>query len=107
MWIVAIRPEHAMAHARVTCKINHRNFLQAERPRYQQMKSAVPRKIVNASGCFEKNNRRAIWLRLFAEHFARQRCDLEIVEPAHKSAFDALGEELFHAVLTNHYFSHN
>jgi hypothetical protein len=103
--IIPIRPQHALAHARITGEIRHRDSLQAERPRSQQVKSAVPRKIVNARGCLEEDNRRAIRMRFFASHFARHGSDLEIIEPADKSAFDALGEEFFHPALPIIFFS--
>lgn len=60
------------------------------------MESAVPGEVIDSCGCFEENNRCASRLRLLASHLARHRCDLEIVESADKSAFDALGEEIFH-----------
>ena len=60
------------------------------------MKTAVPRKIVDARRGFEENNWRTIRLRFFASHLTRNRCDFEIIESADQSAFDALGEKFFH-----------
>ena len=60
------------------------------------MKSAVPRKIVNASGRFEEDNRRTRGSWRVAIYELRGSRDLEIIESADKSAFDALGEEIFY-----------
>ena len=70
------------------------------------MKSAIPREIVNSCGCFEEDDRRARgkWL-VVSDEFRHCR-NLEIVEPADESAFDALGEKFFHPVFTNRYFFH-
>jgi hypothetical protein len=57
------------------------------------MKAAIPREIVNPCGGFEEDNRRARRLRLLSCNTARHRRNFEIVEPADKSAFDALGEK--------------
>ena len=59
------------------------------------MKSAVPREIVDASGCFEENNGRASGSWRVASYEPRNLGDFEVVESADKSAFDALGEEFF------------
>ena len=59
------------------------------------MESAVPGQVVNAGGCFEENDRRAFGLRFLTSHLMRYKCYLEIIEPADKSAFDALGEKIF------------
>src|SRR5215216_1486845 len=82
-----------MAHAGVTGKIGDRDSLQAQRPGGKQMKTTVPRKIINARGSLEKHNRCARRTRRLASDAFRQARDLEIVEPADESAFDALGEE--------------
>jgi hypothetical protein len=86
-----------MTHARVAGKINHWDSLQAERPRGQQMKSTVPGKIVNASGRFEEDNRRVRGSWRVASYELCDSGNLEVVEPADKSAFDALGIKVFYA----------
>jgi len=105
--MVSVRAENAVTHPRIAREICDRDALQAQRPRGQQMKSAVPREIVNPRGGLEEDDRRARRLWFLARNFSRHRRDLEIIEPADKSAFDALGEKLFHPALTNHYFFHN
>ena len=59
------------------------------------MESAIPREIVNACGCLEKNNGRALrgWGET-GDMFCHAR-DLEIIKPADKSALDALGVKIF------------
>ena len=59
------------------------------------MKSAVPGEIVDASGGFEENNGRASGLGFLTGNLSGNTRNFEIVEPADKSAFDALGEEFF------------
>jgi hypothetical protein len=54
------------------------------------VEAAVPRKIVNASGGFEEDNRRARGLQLLASDFLCHRRNIEIVEAADNAAFDAL-----------------
>jgi len=58
------------------------------------MKAAVPREIINTCGCFEKRDRRATGLRLFASNDSRDTSDFKIIEPADQSAFDVLGVEV-------------
>ena len=102
MRVISVRPQYTFAHARITGKINDGDALQAKRPRRQQMESAVPGEIVNASGCLEENNRRARRMRRVTSYKLRHARDLEIIEPADESAFETLGEKFFHPILTNH-----
>lgn len=60
------------------------------------MKPGIPGKIVDPCGCLKENHRRAIGQRFSAEHFARNRFDFEVIEPADEAALNALGEEFLH-----------
>jgi len=60
------------------------------------MKSAVPREVIDACGCFEERDRRARRRRRVASYELRHARDLQIIEPADESAFKALSEEFFH-----------
>ena len=93
--MVAVCAEHAFAHARVAGKVSDGDSLQAERPRGQQVKSAVPGEIIDASGGFKENDGRACGSWRIASYEPRNLGNFEIIESADKSAFDALGEEFF------------
>ena len=54
MRIVAVRAEHAVAHAGAAGKVGHRNALQPQGPRRQQVKAAVPGEIVDAGRGLEE-----------------------------------------------------
>ena len=58
------------------------------------MKPAVPREIVNAGGGFEEDDRRSLGGRRVTGDEFRHARDLEIVEAADESAFEALDEEI-------------
>jgi hypothetical protein len=60
------------------------------------VKPAVPGEIVNPGGGFEEDDGRARSGRRLTSYELRQARDLEIVEPANESAFEALGEKIFH-----------
>ena len=57
--MVSVRAENAVTHPRIAREICDRDALQAQRPRGQQVESAVPREIVNACGGFEEDDGRA------------------------------------------------
>jgi hypothetical protein len=63
------------------------------------MKSAVPREIVNAGGGFEEDDGLSACLRFFPRDKPRHARDFHIVDAADESAFEALGEKLFHPAL--------
>lgn len=94
MNIVPIRAQHTMTHARVAGKISNGNPLEPQRPGGEQMKSAVPGKIIDPGGGFEKDNRRARRSWRLADDTLCHTRDFQIVEPADKSAFEALSEEV-------------
>ena len=60
------------------------------------MKSAVPGKVIDAGGGLKKNDRLARCGRRVTGDKLRRLRHFEVVEPADKSAFDALGEKVFH-----------
>jgi hypothetical protein len=62
------------------------------------MKATIPGKVVNAGRGFEENDRCARGSRGLASHLLCQACDFEIVEPADKSALEALFEEFREAI---------
>ena len=57
------------------------------------MKSGVPREVINPCGCLEEEDRRVGELRLALRNLPCHAGDLQIIEPAGESAFDALGEK--------------
>ena len=57
------------------------------------MEAAVPREIINPCGRFEKYDRRARWRWRVTDDEFSYACNFEIIEPADKSALDALGEK--------------
>jgi len=57
------------------------------------VKSAVPGEIVDAGRGFKKDYWRTRGDRLTASHAARDRRNLEIIDPADQSAFKVLGEK--------------
>jgi len=69
------------------------------------MESAVPRKIIYACGRFEENDWRAIRRWFLTRNFPRNRCDLKIIEPADKSALEALGEKFIQGIHYQSLFS--
>jgi hypothetical protein len=83
-----------MAHARMAGEIDYRDSLQTQRPRSQQVKTAVPGEIVDARGCFEEDDRRARGLQFLTRNSPGHRRDFQVIEPADQSAFDALGEKI-------------
>jgi hypothetical protein len=95
VWIVAVGAENALAHARVAGEICDGNPFQAQGPRSQQVKSAVPREIVNACGCLEEYDGLSRCGRREAGHASRDARDLEIIQPADESALEALGVKVF------------
>lgn len=73
------------------------------------MKAAVPRQIVDSGRGFEEDNGSARRSgRLMGNTFGNT-CDLEVIQPADESAFDALSEEfrkLIHEVrISNQVYS--
>ncbi len=96
MHIIPVRSQHTMAHARVACKVSNRNSLQPQRPGCEQMESTVPGEVIDPCGSFEKSDRRAARRRRVTSDESRYASDLQIIEPADKSAFEALFEEIFH-----------
>ena len=93
--MVAVCSQHTFTHTGIAGKISNGNPLQAECPRGQQVKSAVPGKVVNAGGGFEENNGSARGSWRIASYELRDSRNFEIVESADKAAFDTLGEEFF------------
>jgi len=93
VWIVSIGSEYTLAHPRVAGEDRNRHALQAQRPGCEQVKSAVPREIVNPGGGFEEDDRLSLRRRFLARNMPRHRRDLEIVESADQSALEALGDK--------------
>lgn len=60
------------------------------------MKPAIPREIIDACGGFEEDHWSPCGRRRVTGDEFRDARDLEVVEPAHESAFEALGEEFFY-----------
>jgi hypothetical protein len=69
-----------MTHARMTGKISNWNSLQTHCPRGKQMKTTVPREIVDPRRRFEKNNGRTGSLWRFLNDQLRFASNFEIVE---------------------------
>ena len=92
--MIPIRSHYALAQAGVARKIYNGNPVQAQCPRDEQMKAAIPREVIDTGGSFEEDNRRAAGLRLLASDSLCNGCDLEIIKPADESAFDSLGIEI-------------
>jgi len=90
MNIVPICPQHAVTHPGMACKIGYRNPFQPQGPGCQQMKSAVPGKIIDPGGGFEEDDGRACRRRRLARNFFCDLRNFEIIEPADQSALDAL-----------------
>ena len=60
------------------------------------MECAVPGKVIDACGGFEERDWRARGLWLLTGNAPCYTRDLQIIEPADESAFDALSEEFFY-----------
>ena len=59
------------------------------------MKSAIPREVIDPCGSFEKDDRLTCCRWRVAINESCHAGNLEIVEPADKSTFEALGVEMF------------
>ena len=59
------------------------------------MESAVPREVIDPCGGFEERDRRAGSRRRATSYELRHTRNLQIIEPADESAFEALSEEFF------------
>jgi hypothetical protein len=94
--MITIRTKHALAHAGIASEISDWDSLQTKSPRGQQMKSAVPGKVINAGGGFEKNNGRAVRLGFLPGNLLCDTGNFEVIQPADESAFDTLGKKFLH-----------
>ena len=70
------------------------------------MESAVPREIIDPCGCFEEDDGRASWFRFAFRNLLCHLGDLQIIEPADKSAFEALGEKIFEHIRRGNLYDH-
>ena len=70
MRMVTVGAENTMAHPRITGEISNGNSLQAESPRGEKMKSAVPGKIIYPRGCLEKDDRLSVRRRFLTRNGA-------------------------------------
>ena len=59
------------------------------------MKGAVPGEIVDAGGCFEKDDRLPLRIRDLTGNTPRHPPDLEVIEMTGQSLLDILGVEIF------------
>ena len=89
-----ICPQYTFAHARMAGEIGNRDAFQPQSPRSQQVKAAVPRKIVNPGRGFEKNDGLSFWLRCALRHLSCHGGNLQVIEPADETALDALCAKL-------------
>ncbi len=60
------------------------------------MESTIPGEVIDPCRGFEEDDRRAARRRRVTGDESRYAPDLQIIEPADKSAFEALLEEIFH-----------
>ena len=93
MRIISIRAKNAFAQTGIASEICNRDSLQTQRPSGEQMKSRIPRKVIDARGGLEENDGLSHRPGFALRHLARHGGNLEIVEATDESAFDALGEE--------------
>ena len=94
--MIAVGAEYTATHACFAGKENDRHALQTQSPRNQQVKSAVPREIVEAAGCFKENNGPSLGLWRATGHALRHLKDAPVVQVPRQAATEITVEELVH-----------
>jgi hypothetical protein len=77
----------------MTGEIGNWDALESQCPGRKQMKTTIPGKIINSSGCLKEHDRRTVGLWFFTENSSRHSRNFNIIESADQPAFDALREE--------------
>jgi hypothetical protein len=94
--IVTVRAQNTTAHTVIAGKISDRNALHAQSPGCEQVEGAVPGKIVEAAGSFEKGNGpdfSGLWRN--SGNTQRHAKNPPVIEMAGEAALDVLGKKFF------------